>query len=504
MTALAGVPILAPLAVALLALLFPRPSAARRAALGVVFLGLFLLSVWLVGQVRAFGPLVHSWGGWIVPFGIVLVADTLAAIMLSLSSLTGLVCVLYGFVEKPVRGEHPLRLPLLLMLMAGIHLSFLTGDLFNLFVAFEVFLLASYALMTLEVDAKRSRRALPYVTINLVGSALLICACAFTYGLFGTLNYAEIAERSAGMADDPRVGILGMLLLVVFAIKAGLFPLYYWLPVSYPSLPPAIAAFYAGMLTKVGVYVLLRIFGTVLPPELGWLHLTIAWCAGLTMVIAVLGAVAQDRVQTILSYHIVSQVGYMALAIGLFSPFAFAAAIFYVIHHIVVKAALFLVGGVILHTQGSDDLEKTGGLWAAAPGLSLVFLLQALSLAGVPPLSGFWGKLMIVREGLSQGQWTLVVLSLVASILTLLSMLKIWLGAFWRPAPEGTPRAPAQAAGRMTAVTAVLVAASLWIGLGANHFVGLAEHAARETLDRAAYVRSVRALNLQPEEGKHP
>ena len=504
MSSLVGAPIVAPLAAALLALLFPRPSLGRRLGASAALLLLLGFSVWLVCHVHTAGPLALSWGGWMVPYGIVLVADTLASIMLCLSSLTGLACVVYGFAETSTRDEHPLRLPLLFLLLAGIHLSFLTGDLFNLFVAFEVFLLASYALMTLEMDGAPSRRALPYVTINLIGSALLLCACAFTYGLFGTLNFAEIAVRSSDMLGDARLNILGLLLVVVFAIKAGIFPLYYWLPVSYPALPPPLAAFYAGMLTKVGIYVLVRALGTVLPPELTGLHTALAWAAGLTMVIGVLGAVAQNRVQTILSYHIVSQVGYMALAIGFFSPHAFTAAIFYIIHHIIVKAALFLVGGVLLRVQGSDRLDETGGLWAAAPALGFVFLLQALSLAGVPPLSGFWGKLMIVQEGLSQGQWALVVLSLVASVLTLLSMLKIWLGAFWDAKPKDAPITLSGSSRRMTAVVGLLAATSLCIGLGANRFVSIAEHAAAETLDRAAYVANVRALNLHPEEGKHP
>jgi len=502
MSSLLGLPILAPLATALFALLAPRPSVGRRVGVSIALAGMLGFALWLVGYVQANGPIVLSMGGWVVPYGIVLVADTLAGIMLCLSSLTALACVLHGFAETPPEKEDPLRLPLLLLLLAGIHLSFLTGDLFNLFVAFEVFLLASYALMTLEADRRRSRRALPYVTINLLGSALFLCTCAFAYSLFGTLNFAEIAVRSTAMVGDVRLDLLGLLLLLVFAIKAGLFPLYYWLPVSYPAMPSSIAAFYAGMLTKVGVYVLIRIFGTVLPPDLSWLHTAIAWAAALTMVIGVLGAVAQSRVQSILSYHIVSQVGYMALAIGLFSRFAFAAAIFYVIHHIVVKATLFLVGGVVMRVQGTDHLDRTGGLWKLAPALGLAFLLQALSLAGIPPLSGFWGKYMIVKEGLSQGEWVLVAFSLVASILTLLSMLKIWFGAFWKAAPKDAAPVLSRSSRGMTAVAGALTLISLCIGLGAGHFLGIAEHAAHETLDRTAYVRTVQAL--QPDQGKQP
>jgi len=501
MNALVGLPIALPLAAALIALLVPRPSTPRRVGVAAVLAFHLGFSVWLLEKVLRGGPLVLALGGWPVPWGIVLVADTLSAVMLCLSSLTALACVLYGFAESLKEHEHPLRVPLLLLLVAGIHLAFLTGDLFTLYVSFEVFLLASYGLMTLQMVATRTRRALPYVTINLIGSTLLLAACAFAYGLFGTLNFSEIAVRSTQMVGDVRLDLLALLFFLVFGLKAGLFPLYYWLPVSYPALPTPVAAFFAGMLTKVGVYVLIRIFGTVLPPDLGWLHGVIAWVAGLTMVIGVLGAVGQSRIRSILSFHIVSQVGYMVLAVGLFSPFSFAAAIFYVIHHIVVKAALFLAGGVVLRIHGTDRLDERGALWTAAPILSLAFLLQALSLAGIPPLSGFWGKFLIIREGLLQGQWALVLLSLVASVLTLVSMLKIWFGVFWSKQPHGVPLRLTPSSRRMTAAVCMLVAVSLGIGLGAERVFEIAEHAANETLDRAAYVETVRAVNLALEGG---
>ncbi len=500
---LAALPVIAPLAGALALLLWPRPSAARRVFATAIFGGLLAFSLWLTQHVYSEDPLILRIGGWLAPYGIVLVADTLAAIMLALASLTGLACALYGFAVMPARDEHPLRLPLWLLLMTGIHLSFVTGDLFNLFVAFEVMLLASYALLTLEVGARESRRAWSYLTINLVGSALFLAACGYAYSLFGTLNYAEIIVRADALAGDFRVTLLSLVLLLVFGLKSGIFPLYYWLPGSYPMLPAPLAAFYAGMLTKVGVYVLLRVFGTVFPPSLHSVHLLIAWAAGLTMIFGVLGAVAQSRIQTILSYHIVSQIGFMVLAIGLATPFAFTAAIFYIIHHIVVKASLFLVGGVATHAHGSDELARSGGLWRAAPVLGLVFVIQAMSLAGLPPLSGFWGKFMIIQEGFSQTQWILVTLSLVASIRTLLSMLKIWRGAFWAAAPA-TPLRWDAAAKRMTAVILALTTVSLTIGLNPQPLLRLATHAADQTLDRPGYVARVQAANTLIVPGKHP
>jgi multicomponent Na+:H+ antiporter subunit D len=500
---LAALPVLLPIAAALLALLRPKPSPLRRAFVAGTFLALLASALWLVAHVADHGALVLRVGAWPVPYGIVLVVDTLAAIMLALSSLTALACALYGFAEDPAAQEHPLRLPLWLFLLAGINLSFVTGDLFNLFVAFEIMLLASYGLLTLESGARESRGALPYLTINLVGSALFLAACGLAYSLFGTLNFAEMIVRADQLAGDARLTLLGLLLLLVFGLKAGVFPLYYWLPTSYPILPAPLAAFYAGMLTKVGVYVLMRVFGTVFPPTEYALHQLIAWTAGLTMIVGVLGAVGQSRVQSILSYHIVSQIGFMVLAIGLHSVAAFVAAIFYIIHHIVVKASLFLAGGIVIRAHGTDDLARTGGLWRAAPWLGLFFLLQAMSLAGIPPLSGFWGKLMIVQEGFRQSEWTLVVLSLVASVLTMMSMLKIWLGAFWKKLPATPPRLDASTR-RMTAVGVGMAAVSLFIGLGAETFLRTATRAARETLDRPAYVRAVYEANATLYPGKHP
>ncbi len=535
----AAVPVLLPLLGALGALFVRRPSTVRRALQALLLMGLTAQSLWLTARALE-APLVLSLGGWVVPYGIVLVVDPLSGIMLCLSAVSALATTLYGYAAAPAHSEHPLRAPLFLLLTCGVNLAFVTGDLFNLFVAFEVLLLASYALMTLELERGDARRALPYVTINLIGSALFLCAAALAYSLFGTLNFAELASRAPALSGDLRLHVLAVLLVLVGALKAGLFPLYHWLPQSYPVMPAPLTAFFAGLLTKVGVYVLIRLVAGVFPAELHFLYTALAWAGGVTMVVGVLGALAEDRVQHILAYHIVSQVGYMVLALGLFTPYAITAAIFYVVHHILAKTTLILVGGVVKVTFGTDRLQNTGGLARGAPVLALSFLLQALSLAGVPPLSGFWGKLMIIQEGVRQGEATLVVLAAVASLLTLLSMLKIWLASFWGPPPGVTQAAQtsdklssqaAQAALKsdklssqaaqaapdthpsvsltprargMTWVVALLTLASLGVGLGAGPLVTLADRAAHQVLDHAATLEAVRALNRSPEPGKHP
>lgn len=484
-------PILLPLLTALATLVWGRPGVARRWFVAASAATQWGVAIWLVVETFSGLTFVLGLGAWPARFGIVLVVDLLSALMLSLTTLVTLASVLYGYAESPLRVEHPLRAPLTQFLVVGIQLAFCTGDLFNLFVAFEILLIASYALLTLEADDWDIQHAFPYVAINLFGSAVFLCACGWVYGMFGTLNFAEIALRAAPLAGDLRVRLLALVLIFVFGIKAGLFPLYYWLPNSYPTLPVPTAALFAGLLTKVGVYVLLRVFGTVLPHDLTFAHALLAWLAGATMLLAVLGAISRNFIRGILSFHILSQIGYMVLAIGLFTPLSLAACIFYIVHHIVVKASLFLMGGVALRLNGTDHLDHMGNLWKHLPWLGALFLLQALSLAGLPPLSGFWGKYLIVVVGLQQREYWLVGASILASLLTLFSMVKIWNGAFWRSSDAVPVRTEDGRWRAMTAVVAALTCVSLGIGLGAELFVQLSLEAAERVLDQERYAQAV-------------
>ncbi|WP_232767715.1 proton-conducting transporter membrane subunit [Geminisphaera colitermitum] len=484
------VPLLLPLVTAIVLLLAGRVGVWRRwfvLASATAQLGVALA---MVATAYGMPPRVMAAGGWMAPFGIVLVIDMLTAIMLTLGAITALTSILFGYAEMPARRTHPLRLPLVQFLMLGINLTFCTGDLFNLFVGFEVMLISSYGLLTLEADDWDIRQTFPYLALNLFGSTLFLVAAGVAYAIFGSLNFAQIMAVGPEFAGEARVTVLGLLLLVVFGLKAGLFPLYYWLPNSYPILPTPVAALYAGMLTKVGIYVLLRIFGQVLPTDLTVVHTMLSWLAGITMLFGVIGAVSRNFIRGILSFHILSQIGYMALAVGFFTEYAFTAAIFYIIHHIVVKSSLFMVGGAVAVLNGTDNLEHTGGLWKTAPLLGVVFLIQALSLAGIPPLSGFWGKYMVIVEGLRMREWVLVALALIAGILTLFSMLKIWIGAFWRDASEcgATVTLDDRRWKPMTAVIAGMTVFSLGVGLGAEGVLKISKEAARQIVDRAAYV----------------
>jgi multicomponent Na+:H+ antiporter subunit D len=333
------------------------------------------------------------------------------------------------------------------------------------------------------------RAATTYVVVGLVASALFLVAIAFTYAATGTVNLADLATRVDALPGAVR-SLLALATLVVFGIKAAVFPLFFWLPDSYPTATAPVTAIFAGLLTKVGVYAILRT-RTLLFPEDGPSTLLLV-VAGATMLVGVLGAIAQDDVKRILSFHIVSQIGYKIMGIALFTTAGIAATVLFLVHQIAVKTILLLVGGLIEDAAGTGSLRRIGGLARTRPFLAVLFIPTALSLAGLPPFSGFVAKLALVEAGVAAGSWAIVAVSLLASLLTLVSMAKIWAGAFWGepedpPLPEGPRPLPPLAAG----ATAVLVVVSLAIAAAAGPLFDYAQAAAGELLDPAAYPAAV-------------
>ncbi len=483
----AVLPFLLPLATAVVLLLWWQPGVWRRCfAAGSCALQ-FGVAAYLAVQASDGVPVVTAAGDWAAPLGIILVVDLLAAVLLLLSAFMGTVTLLYGFGEFGIKVEHPLRLPLVQFLLAGVNLAFITGDLFNLFVAYEIMLVSSYALMTLEANDWDVKQALPYVVLNALTSLLFLCALGFTYALLGTLNMADLSARALAAQEDPRLVIWAAFVLFVFAVKAGLFPLYFWMPNSYPILPASLAALFAGLLTKVGVYSVVRFVVTVLPPQMSGVHAVILGIAVVTIVVGVCGALARNYIRGILAFHSVSQIGYILLAVGLFSPYALGAALYFLIHHSLVKSSLFLAGGSAAYLNRSDDLARMGGLWKAVPFLGVVFLLLALSLAGLPPLSGFWAKYTVAVAGLREAAFWSIGIAVAAGILTLLSMLKIWLAAFWSPLPPGglAPRTGSWLT--MTSVAAIVTVVTLVYGLGAELFAPGLMRAGAQAFDPQLY-----------------
>lgn len=436
MTALVALPVIVPLVGASLGVLTSPWRWAQRVISLLALSTNVVVGVILLADVDGDEMLVMQAGGWKVPLGITLAVDRLSAVMLVVSSLMLVSVMVYAIGQGAEESRYASFNPVYLVLAAGVSASFVTGDLFNLFVAFEMMLVASYVLLTLGGRPGQVRSGMSYVVISLVASTFFITALALIYAATGTVNMAELSQRIPELSDGVRTGF-SLLLILVFGIKAGLFPLFFWLPDSYPTAPGAITAVFAGLLTKVGVYAIIRTQTLLFPPDAqqGSFLLVLA---GLTMVVGVLGALAQDDLRRMLSFHIVSHIGYMIFGLALFTLAGIAGAVFYVVHHIVVKTALFLVAGLVERRAGSDRLSRIGGLVRSAPMIAVLFALPALSIAGLPPFSGFVGKFALVGSGIESDEWAIVAVSLLVSLLTMYVMVRIWSGVFW-----GEPEDPA-------------------------------------------------------------
>jgi multicomponent Na+:H+ antiporter subunit D len=485
-------PILLPLLTAAAALLAWHRRRVQR-LLGVAGAAVSLVvAVALLAEVDHRGIQAIQIGNWPAPFGITLVADLFAAIMIVLTALIGLAVAVYSLATMDAGREAFGYYPLLHLLLMGVSGAFLTGDIFNLYVAFEVMLMASFVLMALGGERAQLEGAVKYVTLNLVSSALFLTAVGVLYGSVGSLNMADLALRLRGEMSPGLVTALAMLFFAAFGIKAAVFPLFFWLPASYHTPPAAIAAVFAGLLTKVGVYALIRFFTLLFVQDVGYTHALILVVAGLTMVTGVLGAVAQGEFRRILSFHIVSQIGYMVMGLGLYTPLALAGSVFYIAHHIIVKTNLFLIAGIVHRLRGTYELKPLGGLYREHVGLAVLFLVPALSLAGMPPLSGFVAKLTLVRAGLEAERYLIVAVALVVGLLTLVSMTKIWAEAFWKPAPAASRPGPAPGhAPALLLPVVTLAAITVALGLAAEPIFALSTRAAEQLLDSSRYVEAV-------------
>ena len=447
-------------------------------------------AAWLLWSVRGDGTVVVFVGGWGPELGITLVADLFAALVLVVTTATILLVEVFAVGQRrtPAGADPSMVGPVLLVLAGGVALAVLSGDLFSIFVAFELILVASYVLLTHQGRAGQVRSGMTYVTINLFASTLFLFGVAFTYAATGPVNLALLAERVPELPDATRAGI-GLWFLVVFGTKAAIFPLFSWLPDSYPTAPTTITAVFAGLLTKIGVYVMIRFFTLTSMEALGPVLLTLA---GITMLVGVAGALAQDDVKRILSFHVVSQIGYMLMGLGLFTVAGVAGAVLFLVHQIPVKTVLFLVGGLVEDDQGTSALGRVAGLVHRRPAVALLFALPALSLAGLPPFSGFVAKLALIEAGVAVTATAIVAVALVGSLLTLLSMSKIWLGAFWgAPTGPSLPVSPTSSVRTMVGATAVTVAVTLGIAVWAGPLWDMSERVATELVDRTPYIDEV-------------
>ncbi|MGA0846653.1 MAG: proton-conducting transporter membrane subunit, partial [Luteolibacter sp.] len=488
---LLALPIILPLVATGLLLSMRQTSEKVRHAVNILSCLLQLVVAWLLlSRVSNAGIQVLNSGSWPAPLGITLVADTLSSVMVLITAFVGLACAVYaaGYGTSKFRGYFT---PLYQALLLGVNGSFITGDLFNLYVWFEVMLMSSFVLVAIPGGRPQLEAAVKYLTLNFIASAFFLIGLGLLYGLTGTLNMADLSSKISLAQDHGIVLSSAILFLVAFGIKAGVFPFYFWLPSSYHVTPTPIAALFAGLLTKVGVYACLRVFSLVYVEQQELLSPVLLGIGVLTMVTGVFGAASQFFIPRILSFHIISQICYIIIGIGLFTPAALTATIFYIVHHILVKSNLFLIGGIIGRRTGTQQLTKTGGLYRSMPWLACLFLIPAMSLGGIPPLSGFFAKFFLVKEGIALGYGWIIAAALAVGLLTLYSMIKIWNEAFWKDSPLGD-RCPSRKLPRMMLLPCVVMAAlTVAMGLFPAVFLEMAERAAMELSTPSIYIDAV-------------
>ena len=491
MKALAVAPVFVPLLALMLAIIFRTRHELVKVISVVGAATLLLVGIWLVALANDGVVLAVQLGGWEAPYGISVIIDRLSAVMVAVTGLLGLGTVLYGLVREGnpdvLRNFHVFVHGLL----AGVCGAFITADLFNLYVWFEVLLIGSFALIALGGGRRRLAGSMTYLVLNLLATLVFLISTGLIYSATGTLNMGELGLIFRAGEAPPAASLAVVMMLLSFSIKAALFPVFGWLPATYHVAWTPVTALFAGLLTKVGVYAIIRIV-TLVWPEFSPIHEVLLWVACATMLIGVLGAAAQTEVRRILSFHVVSQIGYMIMGLALASPLAIAGAIFYLVHIIVVKANLIFIGGIAAKMTGSERLAAMGGLYASAPWLAMLFAISALSLAGIPPLSGFWAKFVLIKASLADGFWWVAGVALVTSILTLLSMSKIWNEAFLKTHPHGEDSIRTEVDARWGWWTiSVLAAMAVLLGVGAGPVMAYAMEAAAQLADPVVYFEAI-------------
>ncbi len=493
-------------------LLLVRRSMVRRWLATAVSAATLVVSV--IVAVRTFHGevLVVQMASWAAPFGITLVADALAGLLLLASNVLALLTVVFAgssLQHAPVRGDSALlnrareafgAQALLQFLFMGVNMSLLTGDLFNLFVAFEVMLLASYGLLLLGGELPQLREGFKYVVINLVASSVFVITAGMVYGLVGSLNMADIAGRIQAHGGDVRITLLAALLALVFATKAAVFPLGFWLPNSYPVPPAAVSAFFAAVLTKVGVYALVRTFTLMLPGQHA-IEVALLVLAGLTMLVGALGMVARRRWRHAMAFANVASVGYLVAGAFIGTRAGMTAALYYLMNSIAVIFVLFLVAALAERVAGPN--YRRHGHLGLYPWLGAGYFAAVLALTGLPPTSGFIGKFALVRSMLAAGGMLHVAVATAAvltGLLLLYAATRIWREFFWGEADAvhrvAIPRT-------MSGVTVVAVALLLSLAAFAGPLYGLCGRAAAQLDGNAAYRAAVLVPDAPPREGAH-
>lgn len=437
-------------------------------------------------------------GNWVAPFGITFVADTFSALMVLLTTLAGLAVSVFSVGSVRNARIKFGYFPIYHFLLMGLNGAFLAGDIFNLYVWFEIIIISSFVLITIGGEKAQLEGAIKYVTMNLLASVVFLTAIAILYGLTGSLNMADLSLKVAEIENRGLVNVTAILFLVGFGIKSAVFPLYFWLPASYHTPPPAISAIFGGLLTKVGVYALIRVFTLIFIPDEFMITL-ISGMAAITILSGGIGALIQNNIRKIFSYLIICHIGFMIAGLGIYTETAIIGSIFYLTHDIIVKTTLFMVAGLVFKIKGTYSLRLLGGFYKEYPKLSLLMAISLFSLVGIPPLSGFWAKLFLLQGGLSVGNYWLVGFILLGSFLTLIIIAKVWAGIFWKDSIHIPVKMQVKYFNElkplkrqaMVGSIVFLSILSLGIGFGAEYVIQVASKVAESLMNPQDYIHAV-------------
>ncbi len=488
-------PVVIPLITAALLILFRRVIILQPALAILCLAATITSSLLLCLTVYENGPLVMTMGKWLPPFGISFTADLLGCVLVLTSSVAVLAVSLYAIAEISPRESRFGFYALLMTLLVGVNGSFLTGDIFNLYVWFEVFLISSFGLIVMGGAAKQLDGAVKYCFLNLIATTLFLIATGYLYGLYGTLNMADLSTIVGKATFEGPLVIISVLFLVAFAMKAAAFPVYFWLPASYHTPKIVVSALFAGLLTKVGVYALMRTFTIILPPVGdSWLMQVVLYVGVATMVVGALGAIVQTDLRRLFSYLLVASIGFMMVGISIQSEQALAATLFYMVHSILVMSALFLISGIVYHYRGNLDLRSLSGLYKDYPMLSLMFLILVFMASGFPPFSGFWPKLVLISESLKSHAYIGTAGIIFSSFLSIIALGRAFAFGFWRPV-DGSGEIEARQANfaqkwRYVPVLLLIGLAGL-VGIIPGVLFDTAMVAAEGLIDQSTYIQAV-------------
>ncbi|MEM8569576.1 MAG: proton-conducting transporter membrane subunit [Pseudomonadota bacterium] len=484
-------PIIIPILTAVATLLAWRSTEMQRGLSIFGAFGLLLAAIQVFSVVEQTGPVASQGGGWIAPYGITLVADLLSATMVLLTGIVAVAIVVFSINDVSAEEEHFGFHPLIHSVLTGICGAFLTGDIFNMYVWFEVMLIATFGLLVIGGGKAQFDGAVKYVGLNLIATVAFIAGIGLLYGTTGALNMADLHGRLEGRSGEAVVLASAAFLFFAFASKAALFPLNFWLPASYHTPCSSTSALFSALLTKVGIYAIIRVFTLVYEID-GTVFVPLMYAAAIaTMFFGAMGSLSHTHVRRILGYSIIASVGFMLLGLAIGTELAMAGAAFYLTQDVLTKVGLFLAAGAAARLTGSELFARSGGIWKARIGFSLLFLIPALSLAGVPPFAGFWAKLLLVKAALDVNGYISTFMILAAGFLMLYAMGRIWAAVFWSAHPAGEQvikeRFGAPTLLPLLAVSALII----FIGVYAGTFVNLALQIGRDLVDPTAYIQTV-------------